>query len=250
MEDSVFAPDAVDVPVGTTLRFVNVGNLPHTATARDGSFDSGLVQPGGTFSHMFATAGTFPIRCTLHPEMVGTVTVRDADGSAPPPEPDAVAASAPPRASEPPGVAEDGTATVSMIEDEFLPPELVVAPGTEVTWRNDGEVPHTATAVDGSFDSGLVASGEVFTFRFEAEGTFDYTCILHPGMEGTVVVDPAAASGGPGAEDTLVPVQASGFPSGLLQVVLLGAFTLALLIMTGVMRRFLRLQDLQDASGG
>jgi plastocyanin len=82
------------VAAGTTLLVANVGGKPHTLTADDGSFDTGLVEPGaqgGRFSGKNASitlnqAGTFKFHCEVHPAaMKGVVTVTGeaASGGAP-----------------------------------------------------------------------------------------------------------------------------------------------------------------------
>jgi plastocyanin len=76
--DFAFEPAAVEIPVGATVTWTNNGAAPHTATASDGTFDSGQLAPGATFSHTFTAAGTFPYVCQIHPEMTGTVTVVEA----------------------------------------------------------------------------------------------------------------------------------------------------------------------------
>jgi plastocyanin len=69
---------------------------------------------------------------------------------------------------------------------KFLPPAIQVAPGTEVTWRfADGSVPHNVKG-DG-FASRTQARG-TFSHRFEQAGEYRYTCDLHAGMDGRVVV--------------------------------------------------------------
>jgi plastocyanin len=70
----------------------------------------------------------------------------------------------------------------------YLPGAIRVKAGTEVTWRNDDEVPHTVTAGDGSF-SGLVQQGATFQHTFSDAGTFEYFCAIHPAMMGTVIVE-------------------------------------------------------------
>jgi len=71
-----FVPDALTVTVGTTVTWTNDDTVAHTVTADDGSFDSGMIAPGGTFSFTFNTAGTYPYKCTVHlPDMIGTITV-------------------------------------------------------------------------------------------------------------------------------------------------------------------------------
>src|SRR6266550_1981455 len=54
------------VPVGGTVTWTNLGTQPHTATAADGSFDSGLVAPGASASVTLASPGTFAYICSVH----------------------------------------------------------------------------------------------------------------------------------------------------------------------------------------
>jgi LPXTG-motif cell wall-anchored protein len=75
MGDFFFQPASVTVAVGDTVTWHNSGQAPHTATADDGSFDTGTIQPGGSGSHTFNSAGTFSYICTIHPNMKGTVRV-------------------------------------------------------------------------------------------------------------------------------------------------------------------------------
>ena len=56
--DFEFSPPALHVAPGTTVRFTNLGVAPHTATAKDGSFDSGMLEAGGTWTHRFDAVGT------------------------------------------------------------------------------------------------------------------------------------------------------------------------------------------------
>jgi plastocyanin len=63
------------VAVGTTVTWTNQDSTAHTVTANDGSFDSGPIQPGKSFSHTFSTAGTVAYHCKIHPSMTATVTV-------------------------------------------------------------------------------------------------------------------------------------------------------------------------------
>jgi plastocyanin len=70
-----YAPASLDVGIGTTVTWTNEDGTPHTATAGDGSFDSGVLAQGDTFSHTFDTAGTFDYLCTFHRNMTATITV-------------------------------------------------------------------------------------------------------------------------------------------------------------------------------
>ena len=74
--DRAYTPDDLNVPVGTTVTWMNTDSLPHTSTSNAPGWNSGTVAPGGQFSFAFQTAGTFPYHCMIHPGMVGTVIVR------------------------------------------------------------------------------------------------------------------------------------------------------------------------------
>jgi plastocyanin len=68
----------------------------------------------------------------------------------------------------------------------FQPPAIQVTAGTEVTWRfDDGSVPHNVKG------DGFVSENQTrgtFAHRFERPGEYRYTCTLHAGMDGRVVV--------------------------------------------------------------
>ena len=79
-----------------------------------------------------------------------------------------------------------GVTTVDAKDLKFQPPAIEVKPGTEVTWRFvDGSVPHNVKG-DG-FVSKTQSSG-TFSHRFTRPGEYRYTCTLHAGMAGRVVV--------------------------------------------------------------
>ncbi|MBI5697758.1 MAG: hypothetical protein HZC29_04565 [Thaumarchaeota archaeon] len=73
--DTCYAPSNIKVALGGTILWDNVDSAAHTATASDGSFDSGLLLAGKSFSYKFDTAGTFGYACTVHPWMKGIITV-------------------------------------------------------------------------------------------------------------------------------------------------------------------------------
>jgi plastocyanin len=70
----------------------------------------------------------------------------------------------------------------------FRPARLEIAAGTTVVWTNGGQVPHTVTAEDGSFDTGPIEVGERRAITFSRPGTFRFHCTPHPFMRGEVVV--------------------------------------------------------------
>jgi plastocyanin len=72
----------------------------------------------------------------------------------------------------------------------FSPDVLMVPAGTEVTWENRDDIPHTVTSEDKtSFSSGFMDTGDRYTFRFTTPGTYPYFCSVHPMMTARVVVE-------------------------------------------------------------
>jgi LPXTG-motif cell wall-anchored protein len=75
ISDFKFAPASITIHVGDTVTWTNDGPSAHTATANNGSFNTGVLQKGHSASHTFTTAGTFTYICQIHPFMHGTVVV-------------------------------------------------------------------------------------------------------------------------------------------------------------------------------
>jgi plastocyanin len=73
--DFKFSPGTTTIHVGDTITWTNSGPSPHTATANNGSFDTGTLAKGASASHTFTQSGTFAYICTIHPFMHGTVVV-------------------------------------------------------------------------------------------------------------------------------------------------------------------------------
>jgi plastocyanin len=71
----------------------------------------------------------------------------------------------------------------------FGPADITIPVGTTVTWTNNDGAPHTATADDGSFDSGNLSTGDSFSFTFDTPGTYTYHCNVHPNMTATITVE-------------------------------------------------------------
>ena len=72
--DNFFEPKEVKVKAGTTVKWKNDGQAPHTVTSTD-QFDSGQMEPGAEFERKFDKAGTFDYECQIHPGQLGKVTV-------------------------------------------------------------------------------------------------------------------------------------------------------------------------------
>jgi plastocyanin len=80
-------------------------------------------------------------------------------------------------------------ATVIIENFTFSPDTLTVPVGTEVTWENRDDIPHTVTSDDKTtIASSLLDTGDRFSFQFNEAGTFDYFCSVHPMMTAKVIV--------------------------------------------------------------
>lgn len=75
IEGLAFNPPEISVAVGSTVTWSNQDSVNHTVTARDGTFDSGNLPDGATFSYTFEEKGTFEYYCTIHPNMEAKVIV-------------------------------------------------------------------------------------------------------------------------------------------------------------------------------
>jgi LPXTG-motif cell wall-anchored protein len=86
--------------------------------------------------------------------------------------------------------------SVTIVDFEFQPGTVTIDPGDTVTWTNNGPTPHSATAPDGSFDTGIFPAGQSRSHTFNQSGTFSYICTPHPNMHGTIVVRASQSGGG------------------------------------------------------
>ncbi len=168
-----FSPSTVTLILGinNTVTFVNKDTATHTVTATDNSFNSGDIAAGKSWTHTFATAGTFAYYCIYHSSwMKGTVFVKSGGG------PGGLSVKIPP-----------GTGADSSLNFNPSTFKLVMGVNNTVTFLNQDTAIHTVTALDGSFDSGNIAGGGSWTHTFTA-GTYSYHCIYHSYMKGTITV--------------------------------------------------------------
>jgi plastocyanin len=80
--DFKFTPRTTTAHVGDAVTGTNNSQMPHSATADGGSFDTGLIIPGSSASHTFTQPGRFTYHCSIHPFMHGTVVVLGAPAPA------------------------------------------------------------------------------------------------------------------------------------------------------------------------
>lgn len=177
--DEVFVPNHIAIETGQTVTWTNLDDDDHTASGR--GMDTGPIRPGRTGSVTFLEPGEYDYTCNFHPEMRGLVVVTGPSLATPEASP----------------IALPMTASVDIVDLAFDPAEVIVAVGAEVTWTNTGEIPHTVT---GDFaDSDIMDPGTEFTFTFDEPGIYDYACLLHPGMTGTIEVREQSADATPTA---------------------------------------------------
>lgn len=75
-----------------------------------------------------------------------------------------------------------------MVEFAYDPDPVTIQVGGKVTWVDRDSAPHTATAEDGTFDTGTIEQGKIKSETFKEPGTYPYVCEIHPTMHGTVEV--------------------------------------------------------------
>ncbi|HEX3834503.1 MAG TPA: cupredoxin family copper-binding protein [Solirubrobacteraceae bacterium] len=102
--DFHFTPPTTTVHLGDTITWANDGPSSHTATAKDGSFNTGTLSKGQSASHTFTRPGTYAYVCTIHPFMHGTITVLAAATTAPAPAPSTTTSSTPPTTTSTPSL--------------------------------------------------------------------------------------------------------------------------------------------------
>ena len=71
-----FGPGELNVAVGTTVKFINHDDIPHSVVENNKAFRSKALDTDDSYSYTFASAGTFSYFCGLHPKMVGKIVVR------------------------------------------------------------------------------------------------------------------------------------------------------------------------------
>ncbi|MCA1838607.1 MAG: cupredoxin domain-containing protein [Actinobacteria bacterium] len=75
-----FDPTQLDVAAGTTVTWTNGDTEAHTVTADDGLFDSGVLEPGQSYTSWLGGSGTVAYHCEIHPDMQGSVVVGGGSG--------------------------------------------------------------------------------------------------------------------------------------------------------------------------
>ena len=184
---STLEPATITIAPGDQVSWRNDDNQRHRIRTTSGprEFDSGNLEPRQTFGVTLTKVGRYEYYDHRNDELTryyGTIIVRDGAGSNPedPPDPDQPDQSAQPGSPT--------RATIAIGDRVFRPRSVTIAAGGSITWRNDDDREHTATASNGGFDSGVLSPGESARESFPTPGTFSFLCLIHPEMTGTVTV--------------------------------------------------------------
>jgi plastocyanin len=203
--DDFYQPTSVRIAVSGAVTFRNTGGDEHSATSS--AFDTGVLGGGTSARKTFHAAGTYAFLCIFHSDMRGTVEVvgPDRPGTAQPeaprgtPTPAPTVVPAPSADPTPRLVGASSDVAVDAADFAFRPATIDVAAGGRVSWTNRGVAPHSVTAKDGAFESGMLQAGATFVQTFETPGSYAYLCAFHPEMTATIRVVPAVsgAANGP-----------------------------------------------------
>jgi plastocyanin len=88
------------------------------------------------------------------------------------------------------GPSTDSTTEVKIDNFAFTPGIIRVKAGTQLTWINHDDIPHTVDSTEGKFKSAALDTEDKFQFRFTQPGEYSYYCRMHPKMTGKVIVQP------------------------------------------------------------
>ena len=86
------------------------------------------------------------------------------------------------------GVSTDSAIEVKIDNFAFTPGAIKIKSGTQVTWINNDDIPHTVDSTQGKFKSAALDTDQKFEFRFTEAGEYPYYCRMHPKMTGSIIV--------------------------------------------------------------
>jgi plastocyanin len=77
IDNFTFGPDTLTVAAGTTVKWTNRDDIPHTVVSDDkATFKSKAMDTDESFSYTFNKPGTYTYFCSIHPKMVARVIVK------------------------------------------------------------------------------------------------------------------------------------------------------------------------------
>ena len=71
-----FSPATITIPVGTTVRWTNGDDIPHTVVSDDKAFKSKTLDTDEAFTYTFTKPGTYNYFCSIHPKMTAKIVVQ------------------------------------------------------------------------------------------------------------------------------------------------------------------------------
>ena len=89
-----------------------------------------------------------------------------------------------------PDTSTSSAAEVKIDNFAFTPGVVTVKAGTQVTWINHDDIPHTVDSTQGKFKSAALDTDDKFQFRFTDPGEYPFYCRMHPKMTGKIIVQP------------------------------------------------------------
>jgi plastocyanin len=93
--------------------------------------------------------------------------------------------------SQPASAESTGSVTEVKIDNfAFTPGVITVKAGTQVTWINHDDIPHTVDSTQNKFKSAALDTEDKFQFRFTEAGEYPFYCRMHPKMTGKIIVQP------------------------------------------------------------
>ena len=79
-------------------------------------------------------------------------------------------------------------ASAQQVDQYYMPVNASIPKDATITWTNKDVAPHTATASDGSFDTGIFNAGSTASAMVKGQGDIQYHCTIHPWMHGSLQV--------------------------------------------------------------
>lgn len=83
IQNFAFNPATLNVPVGTTVKWVNMDSTTHHIVSDTGAFQSPNLSSGQSYTYTFTQAGSYPYHCSIHTSMTGTIVVGTPSTSTP-----------------------------------------------------------------------------------------------------------------------------------------------------------------------
>lgn len=198
-----YGPDNAEVPLGNKVVWRNDDTAIHTSTSGTGTadpenaalFDTGLVNPGESSAPVelegVSVGDVINYYCFVHPFMVATLTITEAETGTPAPTDGAPPAAGP--------TIHILAGSVTQGAPDFDPDPLTVTKGDKVNVVNDDNTLHTITSGTGATDANF---GKLFDTKFMDPqatavidtasldpATYDFFCLVHPYMQGKLVVE-------------------------------------------------------------